>query len=151
MSTGGTLNRKAPRRGRFVLKRQDDSENPSPDWRIAWQLSTTKTSTMLWRRTGKRKWRASTPILLSLIVKRTRIVGMRCEVWQWLRSIMPIVGQNASKNSVGQSHSSSGVRMGKRIRWRTASVDQTWRFVGWKSMKDGILQSTVSKSKSLVT
>jgi Mn-containing catalase len=51
----------------------------------------------------------------------------------------------------GQSHGSGGIRMGKRIRWRTASVEQTWRFVGWKSMKDGILQSTVSKSKSLVT
>jgi hypothetical protein len=29
MSTRGTLNRKSPRRGQFVLKRQDDSENPT--------------------------------------------------------------------------------------------------------------------------
>ena len=43
----------------------------------------------------------STPIPLSLIVKRTRIVGMRCEGLRWLRSITPIFGQNASRKLGG--------------------------------------------------
>jgi hypothetical protein len=51
----------------------------------------------------------------------------------------------------GRSHSLAGTRMGKPTRWRTASVEQIWRFAGWKSMKVAILPSMVSKSKSLVT